>query len=178
MLQETKPSPCDHVCVFSPIPQYGFSSFLHRNKSYKVIVKVWENSLSDHVSLCMQLTLCKYSFSPIVQFTYSMLKQRGKGLGMRLTPVIVSRSVTWLVTVLSQASAYGCSQFEYQKSGVGGYTKEVLEWFNYPCTTTHPGCEGSCQGVPNRPASSLCPCFIEASRQWRKLCCARKWTNP
>jgi len=30
--------------------QYGFSSFMHRNKIFKVLVKVWENSSSDHVS--------------------------------------------------------------------------------------------------------------------------------
>ena len=28
-------------------------------------------------------------------------------------------------------------------------TEEVLEWFNYPPARAHPGCEVSCQEVPN-----------------------------
>ena len=50
-----------------------------------------------------------------------------------------------------------------KKLGVGGYTEEVLEWFNYSRASAHPGCEVSCQGVPNQPASSLRLCFVEVS---------------
>ena len=64
-------------------------------------------------------------------------------------------------TVLSQASAHGYSQLKRQKLRVGGYTEE-LKWFNYPCTRARPGCKVSCQGVPNRLALLLHPCF-EAS---------------
>ena len=35
--------------------------------------------------------------------------------------------------------------------------------FNYPHASAHLGCEVSCQGLPNRPALSLRPCFVEAS---------------
>ena len=48
-------------------------------------------------------------------------------------------------TVLSRASAHGRSRLKHQKWGVGGYTEEVLGWFNYPCA-----CNVSSQGVPNR----------------------------
>ena len=41
--------------------------------------------------------------------------------------------------------------------------KEVLEWSHYLCASIHPGCKVSGQGIPNRPASSLCPCFVQAS---------------
>ena len=44
-----------------------------------------------------------------------------------------------------------------------GYTEEVLKWFNYPHARAHPGCEVSCQGVPNQLASFLHSYFIEAS---------------
>ena len=54
-------------------------------------------------------------------------------------------------------------QLKHQKLGVGGYTEEVVEWFNYPRTSAHLGCEVSCQGVPTQPASSLRLCFVEAS---------------
>ena len=33
----------------------------------------------------------------------------------------------------------------------------------YLHASSHPGCKVSCQGVPNRLTSLLCPCFIEAS---------------
>ena len=39
---------------------------------------------------------------------------------------------------LSWASAHGCSQLKHQKLRVGGYTKEVLEWFDYPHASAHP----------------------------------------
>ena len=47
--------------------------------------------------------------------------------------------------------------------------KEV-NWFNnvYPHARAHPRCEVSCQKVPNRLASSLRPCFVEASPTVRK----------
>ena len=43
------------------------------------------------------------------------------------------------------------------------YTKEVLEWSKYLHASAHPWCKVSCQGVPNRPASSLRPCFVNAN---------------
>ena len=49
---------------------------------------------------------------------------------------------------------------------VVSYMEEVLEWFDYPCANTHPGCKVSCQGVPNWPAIAALLhrlCFIEAS---------------
>ena len=52
--------------------------------------------------------------------------------------------------------AHGRSQLKHIKLSVGGY--------DYLRASAHPVCEVSCQGVPNRPASSLCPCFIKASR--------------
>ena len=45
----------------------------------------------------------------------------------------------------------------------GGYTEKELIWFNYPHARVQPGCEVSCQGVPKWLASSLRPCFVEAS---------------
>ena len=54
-----------------------------------------------------------------------------------------------LATVLSRASAHGRSQLKRQK-------------INYLPTRAHPGCKVSCQGVPNRLASVLHPCFVEA----------------
>ena len=54
-----------------------------------------------------------------------------------------------LATVLSRASAHGRSQLKRQKN-------------NYLPTRAHPGCKVSCQGVPNRLASVLRPCFVEA----------------
>ena len=66
-------------------------------------------------------------------------------------------------TILSWASAHGRSQLKPQTLGVGGYTEEVLEWFDCPHTSAHPGCKVSCRGVLNRPASWLCLCFNEAS---------------
>ena len=59
-------------------------------------------------------------------------------------------------TVLSQASAHGHLQLKCQKFRVGGYMENVLEWFKYPHTRAHPGCEVNCQGVPHRR-------FVEAS---------------
>ena len=66
-------------------------------------------------------------------------------------------------TVLSRASTHGRSQLKCQNLRVGGYMKNELKWFNYPRARAHPGCEVSCQGVPNRLASSLFLCFVEAS---------------
>ena len=65
--------------------------------------------------------------------------------------------------VLSWASAHGCSQLNQQKLEVGGYTEEVLEWFDCPHANAHLRCEVSCQGVLNQPASWLRPCFIKSS---------------
>ena len=79
-----------------------------------------------------------------------------------------------LFTVLSRASAHGCSQLKCQKLRVGGYTEKVLKWFNYPCARAHPECKVSCQGVPHRR-------FVHAlsrpAQQWRKLCRATKLTD-
>ena len=52
-------------------------------------------------------------------------------------------------TVLSRASSHGHLQLKCQKLRVGGYTEKVLEWFKYPHTRAHPGCEVNCQGVPH-----------------------------
>ena len=41
--------------------------------------------------------------------------------------------------------------------------EEVLKWFNYPHAKAHPRCKVSCQGVLNRLASLLYPCFVKAS---------------
>ena len=69
--------------------------------------------------------------------------------------------ITCIHTVLSRASARGPSQLKRQKLGAGGYAEKKLNYFR---ARAHPGCEVSCQGVPNRPlALSLHPCFIEAS---------------
>ena len=64
---------------------------------------------------------------------------------------------------MSRASTHGHSQLKRQNLRVGGYTEKELKWFNYPRARVHPRCEVSCQGVPNRLASSLRPCFVEAS---------------
>ena len=53
----------------------------------------------------------------------------------------------WQCTVLSRASARGCSQHKCQILRVGGYTEKELKWFNYLRARAHPGCEVSCQGV-------------------------------
>ena len=34
-----------------------------------------------------------------------------------------------------------------QNLRVGGYTENLLKWFNYSCTRTHPWCEVSCHGT-------------------------------
>ena len=41
--------------------------------------------------------------------------------------------------------------------------RRCFKWFNYLPAGANPSCEVSCQGVLNRLASSLWPCFIEAS---------------
>ena len=70
---------------------------------------------------------------------------------------------TFCITILSRSSAHGRLQLKRQKLRVGGYTENELKWFNYLRTKAHHRCEVSCQGVPNWLASSLCPCFVEAS---------------
>ena len=75
--------------------------------------------------------------------------------------VIILR-VSRLSTILSRATAHGGLQLKCQKLGVASYLEELLKWFNFPHTKAHPGCEVSCQGIPNLPASSLRPCFIKA----------------
>ena len=50
-------------------------------------------------------------------------------------------------TVLSQASAHEHLQLKCQNLRVGGYTKKVFKWFNYPHARAHPGCEFSCHGT-------------------------------
>ena len=75
------------------------------------------------------------------------------------------------------------------KMRVASYTKQMLECSNYLHASAHPGWEVRCQGVPNRPASSLRPCFVEASPTvenvtvrvptenpkvlWFQICCTR-----
>ena len=44
-----------------------------------------------------------------------------------------------------RVSAHGCSQLKRQNLRVGGYTENVLKWFNYPHARAHPGCEVSCR---------------------------------
>ena len=79
--------------------------------------------------------------------------------------------------VLPQTSAHGHSQLKHQKLMVGNYTEEVLEWSNYPHASALPGCEVSCQGVLNQPASSLCLCFVKATRRWKTVYHAKKQTD-
>ena len=38
------------VHTFYSIPQYGFSTFAHRNKTFNVLQLVWQNALSEQVS--------------------------------------------------------------------------------------------------------------------------------
>ena len=71
--------------------------------------------------------------------------------------------VMGFLTTLSLASAHGHLQLKHQNQGWTVCMEEVLEWFNYPRVSTHPRCEVSCQGVLNRPASSLHPCYIKGS---------------
>ena len=75
-------------------------------------------------------------------------------------------------TILCQASARGHAQLKHQKLRVGSYVEEVLEW------VTIPGCEVSCQGVSNWPASLLCLCFVEASQTVEKAVSCRKADLP
>ena len=51
-----------------------------------------------------------------------------------------------LITLLSQASTYDCSQLKRQNLSVGSYTENVLKWFNYPLARAHP-CKVSCHGT-------------------------------
>jgi len=61
---------------------------------------------------------------------------------------------------MSRASAYGRSQLKRQKLRVGGYT----EGSTIPAQGPTPDAKlAAMQGVPNRLASSLRPCFVEAS---------------
>ena len=98
-----------------------------------------------------------------LQYGKAYCKQREAGQGPGNEASIVSNKYPCCVTVLSRTRAHGHSQFKHQKLRVSGYTKEVFEWSNYLHASTHSGCEVSCQGVPNRPASSVHPCFVEAS---------------
>ena len=85
---------------------------------------------------------------------------------------------TFCITVLSWASAHGRSQLKRQKLRVGGYTENELKWFNYPRTKAHHRCKVSSQGVLNRLASSLCPCFVETSPTVEKaVSCDKKTTG-
>lgn len=40
-----------HVHIFYSIPQYGFSTFAHRNKTFNILQLVWQNALSEQVSI-------------------------------------------------------------------------------------------------------------------------------
>ena len=60
------------------------------------------------------------------------------------------------------------SQLKHQKLRVGSCMEEVLKWFNYPRARAYSGCKVSSQGVPNRLASLLCPCFVKASLTGKK----------
>ena len=54
------------------------------------------------------------------------------------------------------------SQLKHQILGVGGYTKGVLEWFNYPHASANPGCKVSCQHTEST-CIALCLCFVKTS---------------
>ena len=45
------------------------------------------------------------------------------------------------------ASAYGHSQLQHQHLRVGGYTENLLKWFNYPHARAHLGREVNCYGT-------------------------------
>ena len=49
------------------------------------------------------------------------------------------------------------------KIGVDSCIEEVLEWFNYPCVSAHPGYEVSSQGLPNQLASLPVLCYLTSS---------------
>ena len=109
---------------------------------------------------------------------YPRSEEQNRDLGLLSTAAEVSWAVCFfcffftviilwvsrLSTILSRATAHGGLQLKRQKSGVASYLEEVLtcKWFNFPRIKAHPGCEVSCQGIPNLPASSLRPCFIKA----------------
>ena len=46
-------------------------------------------------------------------------------------------------TIVSRVSTHGCSQLKFQNLTMGGWTEEVLEWFNF----THLGSKVSFHGV-------------------------------
>ena len=50
-------------------------------------------------------------------------------------------------TILSRASPHEYLQLKCQNLRVGGYTKKVFKWFNYPHARAHPGCEFSYHGT-------------------------------
>ena len=59
----------------------------------------------------------------------------------------------WYRSTPSKRTSVGvCSSCKRQNLGVGGWRRR---WFNYPHASAHLACEVSCQGLPNRPASSL-----------------------
>ena len=55
--------------------------------------------------------------------------------------------------------AHGCSQFKHHKLKVGGYTEEVLEWFDYPCASAHPGYEVNLPGCVESTRIVASPVF-------------------
>ena len=119
------------------------------------------NCLKQSKIYFLQKTLSDYMLCPL--FVHIM----------KIMLFILNTSVhtTKTHTVLSRASAHGCSQL---KCRVGCYTEKVLKWFNYPRARAHLGCKVSCQGIPHR-------LFARASSkpawQWRKLYRATKLTD-
>ena len=68
-----------------------------------------------------------------------------------------------MCTVLSRVSTHGCSQLKHQNLRVGGYTEKVLKQINYiSMQGPTPDAKLDAMG-PNRLASFIRPCFIEAS---------------
>ena len=64
-------------------------------------------------------------------------EKRGGELKERIDILQYMASINFCITVLSRASAHGCSQLKRQKLRVGGYTENELKWFNYLHAKAH-----------------------------------------
>ena len=64
-----------------------------------------------------------------------------------------------------------------QKSGMGGYTEEVLEWFDCPRASAHPGCEHSCRVYRIDLHRGFARASSRPARRRRKLYRAGKRTD-
>ena len=65
-------------------------------------------------------------------------------------------------------AVHGYSHQRHHKTRVGGCTEEVLRWFNYSHASIDPGCNNNRTRVPNHPALSLHPCFVNTSPTMEK----------